>query len=565
MTCSRFRRLYDYLLIFLTAGICSLVQCSQPVAGGTSTTDNPKVIGRVVNRDGSPAGAAVVMLYPADYNPVADAGEITPSTDTTDSSGYYRVTAPDSTTEYSIVATDPQTGTSALLTDIVLTGTTTEAAEAKLVPPGAVSIAVPDSAAVAGGYVYIPGTGIVVYVSNSGMVLLGQVPEGILPSVNYVAATAPLMENILTTKVAVASEDTVVLPYPQWRYLKKVYLNTTASGADVAGDVTDFPVLLRLTENNFDFTQARSDGADLRFSDAAGTRLAREIESWDDAENAAVLWVCVPEILGDNDSQYIVMYWGATPPDTVGSSNGAGVFDTSKGFEAVWHLSGAGDETASDATENGYQGTPVNMDAASAVAGVIGNARHFDGTSGYITIPNSASGELDMPQNGEFAVSCWVYADTLDSLWHAIAGKGHEQYYLKLKCFEGAKATWEFVEFQDQEGWAFTEDSIPPAPGEKQWVYLTGVRSGSEQYLYINGEQVNDSTHLMTGDYGRENGDDFTIGRHARAVTIPYDEGWCYFRGMIDEVRVMSVAPEPDWIRLCYMNQKTEDKLVEFR
>lgn len=69
----------------------------------------------------------------------------------------------------------------------------------------------------------------------------------------------------------------------------------------------------------------------------------------------------------------------------------------------------------------------------------------------------------------------------------------------------------------------------------------------------------------MTGNYPRNSGDNFAIGRHARQVTIPYVEGWCYFNGKIDEVRVMNIAPSPDWIRLCYMNQKAEDALVEFR
>jgi hypothetical protein len=69
----------------------------------------------------------------------------------------------------------------------------------------------------------------------------------------------------------------------------------------------------------------------------------------------------------------------------------------------------------------------------------------------------------------------------------------------------------------------------------------------------------------MAGNYPRNTGDDFTIGRHAREVLIPYAEGWCYFRGKIDEIRVMNVALNADWNKLCYMNQKAEDALIEFR
>lgn len=45
-----------------------------------------------------------------------------------------------------------------------------------------------------------------------------------------------------------------------------LYLNTSPTGADVAGTVTNFPVLVRLRANNFDFSLAKADGSDLRFS-----------------------------------------------------------------------------------------------------------------------------------------------------------------------------------------------------------------------------------------------------------------------------------------------------------
>lgn len=41
-------------------------------------------------------------------------------------------------------------------------------------------------------------------------------------------------------------------------------------------------------------------------------------------------------------------------------------------------------------------------------------------------------------------------------------------------------------------------------------------------------------------------------------------EGLCAFRGMIDEVRIANEAYGPDWIKLCYMNQKEQDALVKW-
>jgi hypothetical protein len=533
------------------------------VAGGSSSET---VIGKVANADGTPACSTIVTLYPVDYDPVCDIPLARSSTDTTDVDGAYSVQAPDSAVRYSIVAIKPGSGTQAFVADIVVSGDTTRASDAVLSKPGAIRVAAPDTADVANGYLYIPGTGIAVFMNGrSGLILFDQVPAGAIPSINYASKTIPQALSVLVSGIEVSSGDTVVIPYTQWRYFKKLYLNTTASGAGVAGDVFDFPILVKLSGDIFDFTQASSGGEDLRFSSPQGVSLAYEIERWNSAGMTAEVWVRVPVVRGNNNRQYIMMHWGASTSGIPSLSNSAGVFDTAAGFQGVWHLAGAGNGRAFDATANGYHGTPYAMTAASSVAGAIGSARYFNGTTNYIAMPNSASGRLDMPENGMYSLSLWAYADTVDTIWHAIAGKGHEQYYLKLKCFSKGKATWEFVEFQDKKGWEYTEDSIPPAPGAKQWVYLTGVRTGSKQYLYINGTLVNDLTPLMAGNYPRNTGDDFTIGRHAREVLIPYAEGWCYFRGKIDEIRVMNVALNADWNKLCYMNQKAEDALVEFR
>jgi hypothetical protein len=53
-----------------------------------------------------------------------------------------------------------------------------------------------------------------------------------------------------------------------------------------------------------------------------------------------------------------------------------------------------------------------------------------------------------------------------------------------------------------------------------------------------------------------------TIGRTngLGGGNLPY-----FFKGMIDEIRISNVAYGPDWIKLCYMNQKAQDALVVFK
>jgi hypothetical protein len=69
-----------------------------------------------------------------------------------------------------------------------------------------------------------------------------------------------------------------------------LFLLTTPEGADLpAGcELRDFPLLVRLNSETFDFGSARPDGSDLRFYSADGQPLAHQVEAWDPAAGSAV-------------------------------------------------------------------------------------------------------------------------------------------------------------------------------------------------------------------------------------------------------------------------------------
>jgi hypothetical protein len=257
------------------------------------------------------------------------------------------------------------------------------------------------------------------------------------------------------------------------------------------------------------------------------------------------------------------MYWGN--PDCENGSDGSAVFDTADGFQGVWHLAESGNTTSFDATYNRYNGTSYGMSDQSSVDGVIGRAQYFDGVSSHITMTGSADGKLDFPEDGSYSISLWAYANSIDSAWHGLAGKGHRQYYLQFKCFPDLSPSWEFIEYQDQVGWEFSEFFPPSTPASGQWVFLTGVRDGNRQILYVNGEMVVDTMLINQSDLPRVTGGDFTIGCHLNPDSLPALQGFNFFNGKIDEVRVISSVPDADWVRLCYLNQKEEDVLVVFR
>jgi biopolymer transport protein ExbB len=58
--------------------------------------------------------------------------------------------------------------------------------------------------------------------------------------------------------------------YAAWQHHRNITLNTSSTGAGVTANVDKFPVAINLNSGNFDFSQAKADGSDLRFSKTDG-------------------------------------------------------------------------------------------------------------------------------------------------------------------------------------------------------------------------------------------------------------------------------------------------------
>lgn len=160
-----------------------------------------------------------------------------------------------------------------------------------------------------------------------------------------------------------------------WRFYKTITLDTSASGADIKGDVQNFPVAVALKATNFDFRQARSDGSDVRFTEMKdGEFLPHSIESWDSAGKSALVWVSVPVVRGNNRSQSILMHFGNAGV-SASDANPKPVFDSKDGFAGVWHLDEEGNTTVGgykDATPAEAHATGVNLAPGSRVDGRTG-------------------------------------------------------------------------------------------------------------------------------------------------------------------------------------------------
>jgi Concanavalin A-like lectin/glucanases superfamily/Domain of unknown function (DUF2341) len=546
-------RLRPFTLLWLLGSILlASFSCTRlSVNGGGGTEWEANINGNVLDSSGAPLANVRVILLPSSYNPVTGLSIPDSLADTTDNLGHYSIITTQ-TGSYSIEAIDNNRGLRSLVTGVSVAGTDAVLVRNTIARiPGAIRIILPQDVDRGSGYFCVAGTTVYSFIGDdTESVVLNSVPAGVSLSLFYAVRGNAGQPQIIRQGVVVAENDTVTVAYAGWKFSKELVLNTTISGANVSGTVVEFPVLVRLTNGNFNFAEAKTGGEDVRFTKSDGTTLAFEIETWDSAAGDAAIWVKVDTVFGNNATQSITMCWGN--PNAANASSSASVFDTVNGFQGVWHLGQSATGVSPDASPNHFNGTPSDTQPTAA-AGIIGTCQQFDGTSNYIKMLGTASGRLNFPAHGIYTLSAWVYADTLDTLYQRIICKNNFQYKLQIDYFK----TWSFAEYENAAGYELTNY---PATA-KAWIYLAGVRSGNAQYLYVNGACVNSTIVSQPYNAGRDTTSDVTIGRSAK--TPPGDP--CFFKGKIDEVRIENRAIGADWIKLCYMNQKTVDALVMFK
>lgn len=195
----------------------------------------------------------------------------------------------------------------------------------------------------------------------------------------------------------------------QWGYRKEITLdNTTANIGTTSEALINFPVLLTLNSSNFDYSKAKSDGSDIRFTDSDGsTALDYQIETWDVAGNSYV-WVKVPQIDINSNTDKIYLYYGNSSASD--AQNAASVW--SNGFVGVWLLNDPQNTTTvlDSATDPSQEnGTSLaGITNASKIQSGIGGALVFNAlTTDYVTLGTPEALNLT-PNSQEFTIDAWV-------------------------------------------------------------------------------------------------------------------------------------------------------------
>lgn len=536
------------LILFLAV---STFRCSLgPVAGGTTDTGNAKVAAVIYTSDGRPASGASVVLVPSDYLPETDGTDRLPVEIFTDDSGMFHFDSIESG-KHCIEINDGDS--SSILLNIT-------------VYPDEEPIVINDTlkpyASIEGNagitsdtsskrFLLIYGLDRIVPVSTDGSFYADNLPGGtfIFRIISQDSAWTPIEIEAVTNP-----SQTTLIPQAGWVHNAAIYLNTTESGANVTENIFGFPVLIRLSEDNFSFSEADEGGKDIRFFKTDGTPVDYEIEQWDLSLKRASIWVNIDTVYGNLDKQYVSMHWGN--PNAASLSNSKAVFDTSEGFFGCYHLGG----NTNDATANGFEGT--NNGTTDFQDGIAGSGRLFDGRS-YIDLgdlPDRLSGTISfwfrpgvLFDSNSITQGIWG-KKTTDSLNFSLSLRGID-YYIDSTVVSLEKGCMISKMEAPREGYYLKSESV--SFDAQTWYYASWSWGDGSNSLYINGslEASVPSSVAVSGSGSDE------IGRCIYDSSNLFT-GPRFFYGALDEFRIESTPRDSSWVRLCYMNQRTDDKLA---
>lgn len=278
--------------------------------------------------------------------------------------------------------------------------------------------------------------------------------------------------------------------------------------------LADFPVPIRITPDRFDLHRIAADGHDLRFTDSAGVDLPFEVEAMTPSHGGLV-WVRVPAL--GHGATRLEMYFDNPKAPYLADRETRNVWRA--GFTGVFHCIGDGIDSSPAAAVTGVVGT-------NPADGVFGEALYF------ATQKADALTATLAPSAGDRTLCAWVRPDGIDGIARIAGATG-------------------FALDRDRGSLACNDAIAPNALAVETWRYACCVHHHGFDAVFVDG--------VATGRPGRSSdhapGAAFEVGgRHGEPPAKR-------FAGVIDEVRVSSVARDAAWLAA---ETATKDDVVTF-
>lgn len=310
------------------------------------------------------------------------------------------------------------------------------------------------------------------------------------------------------------------------------YYELTIPSTYIDENLTDYPLVVKLTSSNFDFSLSANSN-ELYFTDVVDNLLSHEIEIYEPSNSRAVFHVKVPTVSASSDT-IIKLYYDGT-----GYTNGNNPTQVwSSNYRAVYHLG----DSLTDSSPNS-----TNIDSQSnttAVNGLYSRSRRFQG-NGYLNIPTNFNSTFS-----DFTIQALIkqtaqnhnlYDGAIISSGNWNSGGAH--WAFSIKSYGSYNNTYGPVSRQPYPGQAVYDTNHDIY---QKYVVLTYRRQGTRYTIHINNNKIAD-LDPPDGNYIplNSNAGNTLIGRATYG-------GYFNIQADIDEVRLATDAKSDAWIKADY-------------
>jgi hypothetical protein len=429
-------------------------------------------------------------------------------------------------------------------------------------------------------HVQVVGLERLVSVNENGLFTLTDLPAGVY-TLRIVTADTFNVKPMVIGNVQAQSGKIVEVPLAGWKKSTALRINTTMNGAGVAGDIHDFPLLIRIDSTLFGsskavfdfFGQCAVNGSDLRFANKKGKSFSYEIDQWDPIGGKAAIWVRVDTIRGNDATQYFWMYWGKTT--AVAHSEGFGVFDTAHGYASAWHCNLSTGSTIVDASAaanngvlKGQSSTPLFITSPLQSALSV-DSQYVVTTSRFAEGPQVLSLSLWFKTSRAGGKLIGFVSDETDT-----SLKYDRQIYMDTAGFLhfGVYPSYSGALTRDDSAFAYINSSGQlegirrilshnVAVNDNRWHHAAVTLSSQGQFLYVDGKLSQSNTNVT----GAQNFSGLWMLGGGKHTTWEWHSPDPFFHGALDEVRIMHYAVNADWVKLSFENQSEGSTVVTIR
>jgi len=342
-------------------------------------------------------------------------------------------------------------------------------------------------------------------------------------------------------------------------------IKITVDSADIDSALSDFPTLVRLSTSSgwnnvdvscvFDELESNDNRKKIAITTSDGmTQCYVEIEKWDHANKKAWLWVKIPNVASDADTELWIYY------DKTKADNTAYVGDPSDdvvhnvwddNHKLVTHMRDDPDAShIRDSTVNANDGTKKAAgEPAVTIDGKMGDAQSFDGEDDYVEVTHHSSIDLSI-----LTLEAWVkptnaISDEVNDLIIIVKGSGTDLVY----AFQFDADNTDKLQFVIYDGISWR-----PVIGTKTdwvagtWYHVVVTFEKPNVVFYVDGSVDNSPTL----DYDiTPSSTPLRIGHGVPPDTKPFD-------GIGDETRISNMVRIPAWIKASY--ESGRDHLLDF-